>query len=69
MSRYDDQINAAMSRNVQALTMAAVASERIDGDNAEASRQAEHWLVQEAQFDVEGAIDWRHPEPKTEGKH
>jgi len=68
MSRLDDQRNAAMSRNTQALTMAAVAAERIEGANAEAARMDAHWDDREAQFDVEGSIDWRHPEPKFEGR-
>jgi hypothetical protein len=64
MSRLDDNRRAAMDRNRTALLMSCVAHETNQNDNAQAARHAEHWLNREAQFDIEGAIDWRHAQPK-----
>jgi hypothetical protein len=50
-----------MGRNVKVLMLDAVASERIEGDNADRSRLSDHCQSREAQFDVEGAICWRDP--------
>lgn len=50
---------AAMDRNRTVLVLDCLGHEGIDSENARRSRAADHFESREAQFDVEGAIDWR----------
>jgi hypothetical protein len=68
MSRLTDQQHAAMDRNRTALLMSCSAFEPMVGDNHLMAVRDAHCEDREAQFDIEGAIDWRHAQPKWEAR-